>query len=418
MASRKKQQWMTGPVFSIDDVINDPTSPADGSINTAMTKRTRASKPKQVSSTDILYSTPNSGFEIRFLCGTGQSFLGLSCDETKPACERCTSTGRKCDGYDGQAPPRRKRTTKKKSPADDPALFESGSSYRSSSSSIATPPNTQRTEPNISPAPQTLRPLAADVEGTEQERRQFHEFRRHAEAALAAPESPAAAASLGGPGFWQRLMPQLGRSDPAVRHTLVALGASYRGAQLRSAAERDRSPYENHYHHQNPQSPYSPYPDPNDGSGSADQLEIFAAQQYDLALCYFQAHVPHGNPEVALVCCLLFVCYETSRGSDAGALTQVANGLQIIRAMPPELLREGSDGGNGPAAAASAALRISRHDWRRLLDFFLALESSVAAYETPTPQCPSVVMWTPNMDYFGVIPAFWETETTDVVSWP
>jgi hypothetical protein len=41
----------------------------------------------------------------------------VKCDETKPECERCTSTGRKCDGYLTHAP-------KKTDPGPKPDLDE------------------------------------------------------------------------------------------------------------------------------------------------------------------------------------------------------------------------------------------------------------------------------------------------------
>lgn len=292
-----------------------------------------------------------------------------------------------------------------------------------------------------SPALRVLRPLAAaaDVEGVEQERRLFHQFRRHAEAGLAAH-----APSLG-PGFWQRLVPQLGHSDAAVRHALIALGASYQSAQLQqemqeqqqwendqaasSAAKsssRRSSPDETHQHeHRDQRYDSVPTPRPDDSSSKyhrIEQLELFTIQQYNLSIYHLQRHVQPGSPpgsvEVTLVCCLVFVCVETSRGNEAGALSHVANGLQIIRTMPPELLvRTSNDGRNGHAAAGPVVVRISPPDWRQLVDFFLALEPSAAAYESPAPRCPSVDMWAPSPEYFGEMPAYWETETNDVETW-
>lgn len=129
-----------------------------------------------------------------------------------------------------------------------------------------------------------LRPLAADIEGTEQEREFFHRFRRAAEAGLAMHAS-----SLGS-SFWRRLVPQIGHSDPAVRHALIALGAAYESMQLQqgqlqeftsngTAGPSSRSG--------SPASPPQPQPygatppPPEDSCGHIDQLELFMIQQYN-----------------------------------------------------------------------------------------------------------------------------------------
>ncbi|KAI1779570.1 hypothetical protein F4818DRAFT_145091 [Hypoxylon cercidicola] len=413
MAPSKKQKWMTGPTFSIDDVI-DPALSSDSSAATSTAKRKRASKPK-----------------VRTGCITCK-IRRVKCDETKPACTRCTSTGRKCDGYDGQAPPRRKKQPTEPavpnavtSMTTEPHLAKRHELARHSFAAACRGNSSLR----------VLRPLAADIEGTEQERQFFHQFRRYAEAGLAMHAS-----SLG-PGFWQRLVPQLGYSDPAVRHALIALGASYQSAQLQQEQEqqekeqnnaqaagsarsaksssRGSSPDENQQHGQ--QYLTVPTPHPEDSKYHCiDQLELFTIQQYNLSIYHLQKHVEPGSPpesvEITLVCCLIFVCVETSRGNEAGALSHVANGLQIIKTMSPELM-PGSDGSRNSHTATSATVRMSQSDWRQLLDFFLALEPSVAAYESPIPRYPSVDMWTPPADYFGDMSAYWETEEANVETW-
>ncbi|KAI1759351.1 hypothetical protein GGR53DRAFT_527474 [Hypoxylon sp. FL1150] len=421
MVPSKKQQWMTGPTFSVDEAM-DPAISSDSSAATSSTaKRKRASRPK-----------------VR----TGSSEIRrVKCDETKPACTRCTSTGRKCDGYDGQAPPRRKKPPQtdlinNSMTQTDPYLAKGHELARYSFAAAC------RGNPGL----RVLRPLAADIEGTEQERQIFHQFRRHAEAGLAIQAS-----SLG-PGFWQRLVPQLGHSDAAVRHALIALGASYQSALLqlqqqqkqgkgpntninvRAAARstgksssRGSSPDEIQYqHHKQHQYASIPTPIPSQPDNSTryqriEQLELFTIQQYNLSIYHLQRHVQPGSPpesvEVTLVCCLVFVCVETSRGNEPGALSHVANGLQIIKAMPAELVdgRGGRGGYNNNSNSTTAAEthRMSSADWRQLLDFFLSLGPSVAAYEGPTtPRCPSVDdMWTtttPQADYFGEMSTYWE----------
>lgn len=289
-----------------------------------------------------------------------------------------------------------------------------------------------------SSALRVLRPLAADIEGTEQERVFFHQFRRAAEAGLAVHAS-----SLG-PGFWRRLVPLIGNSDPAVRHALIALGASYQSMQLQqeqheqtlqTAAQpstpgissRGSSPEQQGQQPQLEQHAATPT-SASEGSNSShhciNQLELFTIQQYNLSIYHLQRHVQPGSSpesvETTLICCLVFVCIETSRGNEAGALSHVANGLQIIKAMPSELMYVDNDSGSSNYAA-TPTVRISRSDWRQLLDFFLTLEPSAATYGftsslPPTPPGPSVDLWTPSLEYFdnGEMPPQWEVEGAEM----
>ncbi|KAI1381963.1 hypothetical protein F4677DRAFT_439768 [Hypoxylon crocopeplum] len=444
MGPLKKHSWMTGPTFSVDDVI-DPASPQEetSSAPTA-TKRKRASKPK-----------------VR----TGSSKIRrVKCDETKPACTRCTSTGRKCDGYEGSAPPRRRKpppslsdplaaiTTSMTMPTD-PYLAKRHEIARHSFAAACRGNSSLR----------VLRPLAADIEGTEQERMFFHRFRQAAEAGLAMHAS-----SLGA-GFWRRLVPQVGHSDPAVRHALIALGAAYTCTQLqqeqqeqihhmtttsnpgvgiisRSGSPDEQQQQQQQQQHQQPYaSTSSSTPPPEDDYHCIDQLELFTIQQYNLSIYHLQRHVQPGSlpesVEVTLICCLIFVCIETSRGNEAAALAHVANGLQIIKALPPDSAlihlppsnrsggsssRSGQNGNSSYAAASTAreqspSPRISRPDWRQLLDFFLALEPSAATYglgsQPPTPPSPSVSMWSPplgNFDEISVAVSQWDTEAIEM----
>ncbi|KAI2469846.1 hypothetical protein F4781DRAFT_201995 [Annulohypoxylon bovei var. microspora] len=421
MVHMKKHEWMSGPTFSVDDVIDPSLSGGDSpSSSTTAPKRKRASRPK-----------------VRTGCITCK-IRRVKCDETKPACTRCTSTGRKCDGYGGAAPPR-----PKKSPTAP------------SSSQLADPlaPNNFPSDPYLakrhelarhsfaaacrgSTSLRILRPLAADIEGTEQERLFFHQFRRAAEAGLAMHAS-----SLGA-GFWRRLVPLVGQSDPAVRHALIALGAAHQGAQLQQEqAQQMATTIENpaagtssrsgspdvmqQQQHQQQQPSYISTPPPEDSSGYIDQLEMFMIQQYNLSIYHLQQHVQPGSPpesvEITLICCLVFVCIETSRGNEVAALAHVANGLQIIKALPPdsELVHSSPGSSADKTRNSGASPRISRSDWRQLLDFFLALEPSAATYgftssQPPTPPCPTISMWETPLECFNEMLPQWEMEAAEV----
>ncbi|KAI1106630.1 hypothetical protein F4804DRAFT_347583 [Jackrogersella minutella] len=375
----------------------------------------------------------------------------VKCDETKPACTRCTSTGRKCDGYVGAAPPRQRKPTTSSPDAVAATAF-----------SAALPPDPYLARRHElaqdsfaaacrgSSALRVLRPLAADIEGTEQERLFFHQFRRAAEAGLAMHAS-----SLGA-GFWRRLVPQVGQSDAAVRHALIALGAAHQSAQLLQqdryeqqpsgaaadvgVSSRSGSPDELLLQQNRQRMSYISTPPPEDNNNSyyIDQLELFMIQQYNLSIYHLQQHVQPGSSpesvEITLICCLVFVCIETSRGNEHAALAHVVNGLQIIKALPPDSELVHPDHGPGGGSRSSSSRhshrssdqstngrspRISRSDWRQLLDFFLALEPSTSMYgfassQPPTPPCPSVSIWESPLDCFDDMLPQWDMEAAEV----
>ncbi|KAK5115946.1 hypothetical protein LTR62_000402 [Meristemomyces frigidus] len=106
----------------------------------------------------------------------------VKCDELKPSCERCTSTGRKCDGYAGP-------------PAASHQLQESPSTA-----------------------------LCLDLCSDSLERQSFHFFRTRT--------VPCISGYFQDP-LWDRLLLQLSQSEMAVRHAVNALGALHEQRQFR-----------------------------------------------------------------------------------------------------------------------------------------------------------------------------------------
>ncbi|OTB03779.1 hypothetical protein M426DRAFT_173071 [Hypoxylon sp. CI-4A] len=432
MGTTKEREWMTGPTFSIDDTVDPAHSSDNSSVTTTVSKRKRASKPK-----------------VRTGCITCK-IRRVKCDETKPSCTRCLTTGRKCDGYEGTLPPRQKRKTPTPTTSPNLSAYPVPSTFSSSSSTHG--------GGNSSSTQRTLRPLAADIEGTEQERLFFHRFRQAAEAGLATHASGLE------PSFWRRLVPQVGNSsDAAVRHALIALGAAHESMELRQRQQqqqqqqqkqhedKEREEKRKHKHKaqvgettefENSRQQYTmSTEDDSSTAQQVDQLELFMIQQYNLSIYHLQPHIQPGAPrasvETTLVCCLVFVCIETSRGDEGAALAHVANGLQIIRALSPdqpeyggssssgsweaEDSNPGSCSGGSSSSSGGATLRISRSDWRQLRDFFLALEPTAATYgfsssQPPTPPCPVVSTWeNPLVGYTydgSVLSSQWESEET------
>ncbi|KAH9905121.1 hypothetical protein F4778DRAFT_728808 [Xylariomycetidae sp. FL2044] len=281
----------------------------------------------------------------------------IKCDEAKPFCDRCTSTGRTCDGYGAGVPRRRNRRG-------------------------WVPQQPSRQTPNR-PRWRVIRPLLEGIEGTEQERGYFHSFRRAAETGFALHVS-----NLGS-GFWQHLIPLVGHSNPAVRHALFALGGAWHMMKLQSqrsaAANVGSGPI---------------LPSETMDNFRLDQIRNFTLRQYNKAIASLQRHITSpaspGNIEITLLCCLIFILLETARGNQEATLSHLTNGLHIINTLlPAEILRlsqlsssfsssNSSPASMGMMATSEAAVRslgffggktlMAAPEWKQLLHLFLALE--------------------------------------------
>ncbi|KAF8855211.1 hypothetical protein BDZ45DRAFT_626676 [Acephala macrosclerotiorum] len=122
----------------------------------------------------------------------------IKCDETKPFCTRCTSTGRKCEGYDK---PRERSKSKlpPKSPPKDTLRPRTGS-------------------------PSVYQPLV-DVKGITEQRRGLHYFRSRNMSDIPGNFEPY---------FWNYVVLQLSHMYPTILQSLTALSAIYE--------ERENSP--------------------------------------------------------------------------------------------------------------------------------------------------------------------------------
>ncbi|KAJ9149103.1 C6 zinc finger domain-containing protein [Pleurostoma richardsiae] len=273
-------------------VVAASSAPVDAV--SAARRRTRASKPK-----------------VRTGCITW--IRRVKCGEEKPACFRCTSTGRKCDGYDKGAPSRHRNQDTVR--GLELARAEFLRAYR------------------VNDALRCMRPIVADIDGTEAERRFFHGFRAVSSGGLSSHVCDTN-------DFFNRVCPQMSHRDDAVKHAVVALGSAY---QLFQAAEGG--------------------PAPPPGS-TREELEVFTIEQYTKSLSKLQRHVGSASREstrLFLVCCLAFICLESLRGNQDSALTHLKNGLNILRTLGADsfgfLARDHSDsptamgGGGGEGAS-------------------------------------------------------------------
>ncbi|KAF2201165.1 hypothetical protein GQ43DRAFT_46309 [Delitschia confertaspora ATCC 74209] len=107
----------------------------------------------------------------------------VKCDEAKPHCQRCTSTGRKCDGYT--------QISQSRSPSQETQIV------------LLKPPHSP-----------TFSPLQSD-----EEQLSFQFFLQHSTIEFSGLfESP----------FWQRHILQASHTYPAIRHAVIGIGAMHR----------------------------------------------------------------------------------------------------------------------------------------------------------------------------------------------
>ena len=171
----------------------------------------------------------------------------VKCGEERPACIRCTGTGRSCDGYGVPATPVSSGESTSQSNAFKRAL-------------IARP---------------LSKPLR-DIFSSDQERRSFQFFLLKTAPQLAGDFECA---------FWERLLLQTVHHEPAIRHVTVALGS------LHEQSQRDTG------------APFSSRILTTDNS--------FALRQYLRAIRCLMPSPSASQPiDVSLISCVLFSCFE------------------------------------------------------------------------------------------------------------
>ncbi|KAK3318295.1 hypothetical protein B0H66DRAFT_231283 [Apodospora peruviana] len=297
-------------------------------------KRTRASKPK-----------------VRTGCITCK-IRRVKCGEEKPACYRCTSTGRTCDGYDNGVP-LRNRTPQDSQQEVELARAEFLRTYRW----------------NESLRSAGMRPIVADIDGTDMEKRFFHRFRATTEEDSLSMHHMLCTFHP----FWTRLTPRINYHDEAVKHAAIALGAAHQLYRPLASSSNEQ-------------------PSTTDGL-SPESIEMFIIHQYNKSISKLQRHVGSSSPEsiqVTLVCCLAYICLETFRSNHHAVLTHLLNGLKILESLPPvtfELLAD-SRSAYAPVprdyttTAAAADNNISSFDMADIIRLFGRLEYSASFFVT------------------------------------
>lgn len=120
------------------------------------------------------------------------------------------------------------------------------------------------------------------------------------------------------PDFWQKSVLQLSNGPPCLRHAIAALGAIHErfssGLPLQNTALKVTD----------------------------DRNYLFALRQYNAAINELRTAMTGNCPaEVILLCCILFVCFESFRSEAPVAMMHLKNGVHAIKAWSAGLLHEG-----------------------------------------------------------------------------
>ncbi|PGH02774.1 hypothetical protein AJ79_07539 [Helicocarpus griseus UAMH5409] len=213
----------------------------------------------------------------------------IKCDEARPSCVKCTSTGRKCDGYAPQP-----LSKKELAIALGKQSQQTPFSKRQTSASLIHPP-----QPPL---------LSEALDETE---RQCLDFFR------------SDTASISGvffcPGFWQSIVLQVSHIEPAIKHGLIALGSLHKRFQLETA-EGTTCPNRCQEIHERSQYAMVHY---GKAVGYAKKLlaDVEAAHN---------RQEEAKNIDIAFIACIIFVCYENLAGNYETSTMHLRSGLRVL----------------------------------------------------------------------------------------
>ncbi|KAK7228214.1 hypothetical protein V2G26_000384 [Clonostachys chloroleuca] len=206
----------------------------------------------------------------------------VRCDRTHPVCQRCSSTGRVCDGY----------------PTQQPASTPSPQASSESSGHL-----TVRRAAGLPLAPRVNSSLQSSFPESlsDEETRAFHHFRQSTAADLAGEFAT---------DFWGRLVLQFGHREPCVRHLTIAISSLHASLVNDGFAT----------------SLYPILP--------AEDLRSRAVAQYTKALHLFNQHIvsKQGSSfDVTMLCSLLCMTFEWLRTNHNAALVHLRSILRLVR---------------------------------------------------------------------------------------
>lgn len=226
----------------------------------------------------------------------------VKCDETQPACGRCTSTGRTCDGYG--------IWSTRASAGVSHGLRHRQTPHSVDIVSTTRPRNTIEYECE-SPLP-------------DGNYKMFNLFDRRVDTdELVCLDFFRLRCLVKLPGFfdasfWEQTVPQLSSSAPAVFHAVVALASTQRSQEYTSCMRKG------------PDNPFIDY------DTEIKKWDRFALQQYNKSITRLQSYFEddsHESVQIALITCILFICIELMRGSYTRANVHIDHGINVLKTL-------------------------------------------------------------------------------------
>lgn len=346
----------------------------------------------------------------------------VKCDEEKPACVRCTSTGRTCDGYEMDTSGTRKMQPQQQSSPNlnpsiaqarsrglqlAPAVANSSVVGLSPSSSATTPianssasssgvvvaaaaaSNTSAasvSSPSVAsppqpisvfqPSPSNAPTVVSGMSGMPGIQVQLplrpltlvpeikleSVEREYLDEFIRAAEEGLSYHIANQDEFWRWAVPKMWTRSQAVRHAIVALGAALRTYRQTDTAQIGGGESGG----AGPIGPASP------------QSEVVLMEHYGLAMAELRGALDMpGGLTLALVCCLAFVYIANLRGNWSEAKTHLQSGLTIISTIPLDALRSLAD---PQGATAGGLFAETGEELACILRCFATLESSACLY--------------------------------------
>lgn len=256
---------------------------------------------------------------------------------------RCTSTGRKCDGYELAPKDRHSgRTTTISSPHPD-----------SSTELELQVAEQEAPTPEVFIVAITAQPSSI-FEGSVQEKRAFHRFKQRTVPAFSGGSETE---------FWTDLVLRTAISEPVIRKAVIALGTLHEGYEL-SGGRPTRAALTS-----------TPYKD--------------AALLYGLAIRHLYQKIDANSgstANLAVIASILFACFELLRRNTMAAVMHYQNGmrqlLKTIGERDQSLQLEGSCSSKGKSS--TAVVRATPHDdLDRMLRVFARYDIQACTFQKP-----------------------------------
>lgn len=219
----------------------------------------------------------------------------VKCDETKPICGRCSSTGRPCEGYKDPGPPKVRNRRSKYSIV--PHCRQVHLADRHANSNVAqllssrqwTLWDTARHAP-------PLIALPLELAGSLEERRSFDYFRHQVVYDISGFFELA---------FWNHFVLQASHSEPCVRHALLALSALHESYEVASSSVT---------------------------TTEANPLKTLALKEYTKAIGLLANNISSQQPplQTILVSCIVFIWIEFVQDNLGIALSHLRSGLKLL----------------------------------------------------------------------------------------